>query len=182
MDRDRRGRHPAHSESRQITPERGATGLFTLTCLSSILRDRTALSILEVSTLEIRLFQSVAALSSIALTAIVIELIRRRRLKDELWLPWLVVAIAPLIAGLWISPWAALARGLGIQYEPALLLGFAILMCFALLLYLTVVVSGLMRQNLRLAQELGILRLQLDPVANRDSKTGTVSQPGSDAP
>lgn len=116
--------------------------------------------------MEIRLFQTVAALSSIALTAIVVELIRRRRLKDELWLPWLLVAIAPLITSVWISPWAALARGLGIQYEPALLLGFAILLCFAMLLYLTVVVSGLMRQNLRLAQELGILRLRLAPIAD----------------
>lgn len=134
--------------------------------------------------MEIRLFQSLAALSSIALTAIVVELIRRRRLKDELWLPWLLVAIAPLITSLWISPWAALARGLGIQYEPALLLGFAILLCFALLLYLTVVVSGLMRQNLRLAQELGILRLRLDPIANPSGESAApmaTNQPGGES-
>ncbi len=127
----------------------------------------------EVATVEIRLFQTVAALSSIALTVIVVELIRRRRLKDELWLPWLIVAIAPLVTSLWISPWAALARWLGIQYEPALLLGFAILLCFALLLYLTVVVSGLMRQNLRLAQELGILRLRLDPAETSGGEYAT---------
>jgi|GEM_PF-2902158 len=117
--------------------------------------------------MEIQLFQTVAAFGSIVLTAIVVELIRRRRLKDELWLPWLIVAIAPLIASLWISPWAAVAHWLGIRYEPALLLGFAIVLCFALLLYLTVVVSGLMRQNLRLAQELGILRLRIDAATDR---------------
>lgn len=134
--------------------------------------------------MEIRLFQFVAALSSIALTAIVVELIRRRRLKDELWLPWLLVAVAPLIASLWISPWAALARGLGIQYEPALLLGFAILLCFALLLYLTVVVSGLMRQNLRLAQELGILRMRIDPIGNPSGDNTApmeTNQPGGES-
>jgi hypothetical protein len=112
--------------------------------------------------MEFRLFQSVAVLSSLALTAIVVELIRRRRLKDELWLPWLVVALAPLVTGLWIAPWAGLARWLGIAYEPALLLGFGLLLCFALLLYLTVVVSGLMRQNLRLAQELALLQLRFE--------------------
>lgn len=112
--------------------------------------------------MELRLFQAVAALSSILLTGLVLELIRRRKLKDELWLPWLVVTIAPLVASLWIRPWAELARWLGIVYEPALLLGFATLLGFAMLLYLTVVVSALMRQNLRLAQDLALLRLRVE--------------------
>ena len=112
--------------------------------------------------MEIRLFQSVAALSSLLLTGLVLELIRRRKLKDELWIPWLLVAIAPLVASLWIRPWAALAHWLGIIYEPALLLGLATLLGFAMLLYLTVVVSTLMRQNLRLAQDLALLRMRVE--------------------
>jgi hypothetical protein len=112
--------------------------------------------------MKFQLFQSVAALSSLLLTGLVLELIRRRKLKDELWLPWLLVAIAPLIASLWIRPWAALAHWLGIIYEPALLLGLAIVLGFAMLLYLTVVVSTLMRQNLRLAQDLALLRLRFE--------------------
>jgi len=112
--------------------------------------------------MEIQLFRSVAAVSSLLLTGLVLELIRRRKLKDELWLPWLLVAIAPLIASLWIRPWAALAHWLGIIYEPALLLGLATLLGFAMLLYLTVVVSTLMRQNLRLAQDLALLRMRVE--------------------
>ena len=112
--------------------------------------------------MELRLFQSVAAISSLLLTGLVLELIRRRKLKDELWLPWLLVAIAPLVASLWIRPWAALAHWLGIIYEPALLLGLATLLGFAMLLYLTVVVSTLMRQNLRLAQDLALLRMRFE--------------------
>jgi hypothetical protein len=112
--------------------------------------------------MELRLFQTVAALSSLLLTGLVLELIRRRKLKDELWLPWLLVAIAPFVAALWIRPWAALAHWLGIIYEPALLLGLATLLGFAMLLYLTVVVSTLMRQNLRLAQDLALLRMRVE--------------------
>jgi hypothetical protein len=112
--------------------------------------------------MEFRLFQSVAALSSLLLTGLVLELIRRRKLKDELWLPWLLVAIAPFVTALWIRPWAALAHWLGIIYEPALLLGLATLLGFAMLLYLTVVVSTLMRQNLRLAQDLALLRMRVE--------------------
>jgi hypothetical protein len=112
--------------------------------------------------MELRLFQSFAALSSLLFTGLVLELIRRRKLKDELWIPWLLVAIAPLVASLWIHPWAALAHWLGIAYEPALLLGLATLLGFAMLLYLAVVVSTLMRQNLRLAQDLALLRMRVE--------------------
>ena len=117
--------------------------------------------------MELRLFQSVAAASSLVLIALVLELIRRRKLKDELWVPWLLVAAAPLVTSLWIRPWAALAHWLGIAYEPALLLGLATLLGFAMLLYLTVVVSSLMRQNLRLAQDLALLRLRVEGTGER---------------
>jgi hypothetical protein len=112
--------------------------------------------------MELRLFQTVAALSSLVLITLVLELIRRRKLKDELWVPWLLVAGAPLVLSLWIRPWAALAHWLGIAYEPALLLALATLLGFAMLLYLTVVVSSLMRQNLRLAQDLALLRMRVE--------------------
>ena len=108
--------------------------------------------------MELRLFQTVAAAGSVVLVLIVLELVRRRRLTDELIVPWLVIAVAPLIAVLWIEPWAAFARLLGIVYEPALLLGLGVLLCVTMVLYLTVVVSTLMRRNLLLAQELALLR------------------------
>ena len=110
----------------------------------------------------IRPFQIFVAASSLALTVFVLELIRRRKIKDELWVPWLVVSITPFVMSLWISPWAGLAHLLGIAYEPALLLMLGLLLCLALILYLTVVVSTLMRQNLRLAQEMALLRERIE--------------------
>ena len=112
--------------------------------------------------MELQLFQTVAILGSLAMLGIVLELIRRRKLKDELWVPWLLIALAPLVAGSWISPWAAVATWLGIVYEPALLFVGAIGLCIAMILYLTVVISGLMQRHLRLAQELALLRARLD--------------------
>jgi len=112
--------------------------------------------------MRFELFQAVVGLSSLGLTLVVLELIRRRTLKDELWLPWLVVTVTPLVMSFWIRPWAALAHWLGIVYEPALLFVLGILLCLALILYLTVVVSSLMRQNLRLAQDVALLRHRLE--------------------
>jgi len=112
--------------------------------------------------MHLRLFQVVVAASSLALAGVVFELIRRRKLKDELWLPWLFVSLMPLVMSFWLEPWNAAAHWLGIWYEPALLFVFGILGCLALILYLTVVVSTLMRQNLRLAQDLALLRHRMD--------------------
>ena len=119
--------------------------------------------------MEFRLFQSIAAIGSIVLTTIVLELIRRRKLKDELWVPWLIVAITPLFASLWISPWATLARWLGIAYEPALLLALGILLSISMILYLAVVISTLMRRNLCFAQELALLQMRVENLAGERS-------------
>lgn len=111
--------------------------------------------------MEFQLFRPVATVASLLGVAVLLELIRRRRLKEELWVPSLLIALAPMLASLWISPWATVATWLGIVYEPALLLGLAILLCIVMILYLAVVVSGLMQRNLRLAQELALLGDQL---------------------
>ncbi len=105
-----------------------------------------------------KIYQAIAVLSSLASTMAILELIRRRRIQDVLWVPWLVVAIAPAIVGVVIAPWAAVAHWLGILYEPLFLVIVALFMSFALLLYLSVVVSSLIRKNLSLAQELALLR------------------------
>ncbi len=107
-------------------------------------------------------YQLVALVASTVATALVVELIRRRRIQQVLWLPWLGAALFPAVLGGWIHPWAAVAKWFGIVYEPLLLVALAALLSFAMLLYLTVVVSGLIQKNLRLAQELALLRSKLD--------------------
>jgi hypothetical protein len=115
--------------------------------------------------MEFPLYRTLAALGSVILTTFILELIRRRQLKEELWLPWLAVSLAPLLMSISITPWATVARWLGFAYEPALLLGVGLLFSFALILYLTIVVSTLLRQNLRLAQDVAHLAYRLDRVS-----------------
>jgi len=107
-------------------------------------------------------YQIIAVVASSFATLLVVELIRRRRIQPVLWLPWLGAASFPAVLGAWIHPWAAVAKWFGIVYEPLLLVVLASLLSFAMLLYLTVVVSGLIQKNLRLAQELALLRSKLD--------------------
>jgi len=103
-----------------------------------------------------------AIVASLALVGLVCELIRRRRIKEELWFAWLVASLGPLACSLWLGPWAALARWLGILYEPALLMIVGLFFSVLLMLYVTTVLSALMRQNQRLAQEVAYLSWRLD--------------------
>jgi hypothetical protein len=106
--------------------------------------------------------QILAVTASLVLLLLVLDLIRRGRIKEELWFPWLVASAAPLACSLWLSPWAMLARWLGIRYEPALLMIVGIFFAVVLILHLTTVVSGLMRQNQRLAQEIAVLTWRIE--------------------
>jgi len=115
--------------------------------------------------MKIEPYQIVAGLASLSATLLVVELIRRRRIQHVLWLPWLAAALIPAVLGAWIEPWAAFARWLGIVYEPLLLVALASLLAFAMLLYLTVVVSSILQKNLRLAQELALLRSRIEELA-----------------
>ena len=115
--------------------------------------------------MKLQAYQAVAIIMSAVAVATVIELIRRRRIQDALWLPWLLAALMPVLLGLWTHPWAWLAHQLGILYEPLLLVAIASLLSFGMLLHLSVVVSTLIGQNMRLAQEVALLREELERVA-----------------
>src|SRR5206468_214451 len=54
--------------------------------------------------------QLVAIVASLALVVLVLDLIRRQRIKEELWFAWLVASLGPLACSLWLAPWAAAAR------------------------------------------------------------------------
>ena len=112
--------------------------------------------------MKLQVYQLVAIFASSLAAATIIELIRRRKIQDVLWLPWLAAAVLPAVLGVWIKPWAHLAHWLGILYEPLLLVALSSLASFAMLLYLSVVVSGLIRKNLRLAEELALMRHELE--------------------
>jgi hypothetical protein len=103
-----------------------------------------------------------AVVASLALVGLVGELIRRRRIKEELWFAWLVASLGPLACSLWLGPWATAAHWLGIQYEPALLMIVGLFFSVLLMLYVTTVLSALMRQNQRLAQEVAYLSWRVD--------------------
>lgn len=101
-------------------------------------------------------------LFSIGFIVIVLDLVRRQRLKEQYSLLWLAVGLILLVfsSNKLVLEW--LAALLDIKYAPAVLFLLGIVFCFGLILHLTVVTSRLSDRLLRLTQELTVLKAQLE--------------------
>lgn len=91
----------------------------------------------------------------------VLELVRRRRLKEQYSLLWLFTSFVMLVLAVWRDLLEFLARLLSIAYAPSLLFIAGIAFSFALILHYSIIISRLSVQNTRLAQEVGILHKEL---------------------
>ena len=103
-----------------------------------------------------------SALFSLGFLVIVLELVRSKRLKEQYSLLWLFVSAIMMVLTLWRGLVERLAERLGVYYAPSLLFIVGILFSFALILHYAIIISRLHTQNVRLAQELGVLNKRVD--------------------
>jgi hypothetical protein len=100
----------------------------------------------------------VAVAGSIALLLFVIELVRRRRLKEEYTVLWVTTALLFLVLAAWGALLRELTHGIGAISEASTLFFFGILFVIALLLHFSLRVSSLERRVVALLQEVALLR------------------------
>ncbi len=99
-----------------------------------------------------------AAIASVVLLAVVFELIRSRRLREQYALLWLLTGLVLLALSLWRTGPNTVARWFGVHSSPsALFLGAVSLFVILLLLHYSTVISRLADQNSILAQRLALL-------------------------
>lgn len=100
---------------------------------------------------------AVSLAAALIVLAIVLELVRRRRLAERYSLLWIGTALVLCLLAGWSGLLETLASALGIAYPPnALFLvigGFLMLV----LLHFSIVITRLAEHNTRLAQRLAIL-------------------------
>jgi hypothetical protein len=101
--------------------------------------------------------QLFAALASVVLLGIVVELIRTRRLRERYALLWLATAGVILVFAAWRSGLHDLSRALGVAYPPNALFVLAILFMLVLLLHFSTVISKLSDRSTILTQRLALL-------------------------
>jgi len=109
------------------------------------------------------------AIASFSLVLVVLELIRRHRLRERYALLWLVTGLVLTALSAWRGGLNTIAGWVGVRgYPPAVLFAVAILFILAVLLHYSTVVSRLTDQNVVLAQRLALLEQQLGRSAPGD--------------
>jgi hypothetical protein len=98
-----------------------------------------------------------AAIASILLVLVVLELIRGRRLKERYALLWLATGLVLLGLSLWRSGLNTIASWLGVGYPPTILFAVATLFIVVVLLDYSTALSRIADQNSLLAQRLALL-------------------------
>jgi hypothetical protein len=91
----------------------------------------------------------------------IIELVRRRRLREEYSLLWLATAIVLLVLSLSRPLLDVLAQAIGIFYPPSALFVVAVMFVLLILLHFSTVITRLTQENKEVAQQVALLRHEL---------------------
>lgn len=99
-------------------------------------------------------------------TTVVLRLVRHRRLRGKyviLWLTACVAMVPPAVAPDWVDE---LARDAGVDYPPSAYLFVAVAFLFAVVVHMSWELSRLDARTRTLAEELALLRGDLDASAS----------------
>jgi hypothetical protein len=109
------------------------------------------------------LHQTVFALTTSLVTFLfILELVRRRRLREEYSWLWLLTAAVMILLVVWFRLLMIITRLVGAVTPLNTLLIFAVLFLLAIAVHYSVIVSRLTTQVKNLAQELALVSARLD--------------------
>lgn len=109
----------------------------------------------------------IAITTNAAVLLFVIELIRRGRLKEKYSLLWLFAGSIMLVFSASRGLLELFARMVGIYYAPSFLFLLAIFFLLLITLHFSVVLSGLAEKNKQLAQEIALLKQEMQELAGK---------------
>ena len=100
--------------------------------------------------------------AGVASLLFVLELVRRRKLKEEYSLLWLATAIVLIVLSVSRPLLDTLASLVGIFYPPSALFLVAMIFVLFILLHFSTVLTRLTQENKENAQQLALLKWQLE--------------------
>lgn len=111
--------------------------------------------------------QLISLLASVGLLGIVLELVRRKMLKERFALLWIFSAIVLIVFSLWIDILEILANIIGIYYAPAVILPIMIFIGVVLFLYFSVIVTNQWEKIKMLTQRIALLEQRMNEMEKR---------------
>lgn len=125
-----------------------------------------------------------AFLLALAIVALVVEMLRRKKLREKYAVLWLVVGVATLVLAAFPRLLNIVAEFVGVQLPSNLLFTMSILMLLGVCLHLSWEISVVEDETRTLAEEVAILRSQVEALNANPAAIPRRSQasPGSRVP
>ena len=98
---------------------------------------------------------------SVLFLLLVLDAVRRQRLREAYALIWLMISVGMIVLSLWTDILKLLSELIGIQYPPATLFLLLTVGILLLLFQYSIVISLHNEKIIRLAQEIALLKEQL---------------------
>lgn len=111
---------------------------------------------------SIQTTQYIAIAVSIGLFLYIFYLVRKKKIKEEYSLLWLFSSVVFIVFSVWRHGLEYFAKLVGIAYPPAALFLILMLAIFLILIEFSINISKLSEKNKILAQELALLRNELE--------------------
>jgi hypothetical protein len=99
----------------------------------------------------------IGIVGSLGLLVFILELVRRRQLKEEYTVLWVITGLVLLLLAAWEPLLRAIAEAIGASSEASMLYFFGLIFVVALLLHFSVRVSRLERRVTSMMQEIALL-------------------------
>ena len=99
----------------------------------------------------------IGIIGSLGLLLFILELVRRRQLKEEYTVLWVITGLVLLLLAAWEPLLRAIAEAIGASSEASMLYFFGLIFVVALLLHFSVRVSRLERRVTSMMQEIALL-------------------------
>jgi hypothetical protein len=104
----------------------------------------------------------VALTGGLLSVSFIVEMLRRRQLKEKYAVLWLAVGVGMLALAVWPELLNLSAHAVGVKSGPSLLLFVGVLVLVLVAVHLSWEVSRLEDKTRALAEEIGLLRLEVD--------------------
>ena len=114
--------------------------------------------------------QIVAIAVSLLLFLFIMYLIRSQRLKEEYSLLWIFFSLVFILLSFWRNGLDYVSEFLGVAYPPAALFMILLMAIFLILIEFSIIISKLADKNKSLAQEIGLLKLEMEKLKNNEKR------------
>lgn len=110
-----------------------------------------------------------AFLLALAIVGLVVEMLRRKKLREKYAALWLIVGVATLVLAAFPRLLNVVAEFVGVQLPSNLLFAMSILMLLGVCLHLSWEISVVEDETRTLAEEVAILRVQVEALSTAAS-------------